>query len=167
MTFRVGDEVAIRGDLRINRGQCVYTPDQLVDGKYLKHTGHGGIWTGEIEKIDGDMALVGGGWRGFETLEIPPSSPELDAHLKSIRLAKSIAAKKLDFTILLVRSDNEYSGTVMGVTERHTVLSLGRKALIIANIDLDRPIVKGQDVTLTYANGKATVKENKNIEIER
>jgi hypothetical protein len=66
-TIQVGDVVAIRGDRRINynMNRCAYTPDQLVDGKYVKHTGHGGVWTGRVDKIDpkGEFALVGGGWR--------------------------------------------------------------------------------------------------------
>jgi len=67
MDLKIGDVVAIRGDLRINNnGQCAYTPDQLVDGKYLRHTGHGGLWTGTIEKINNGYVLVGGGWRSME-----------------------------------------------------------------------------------------------------
>ena len=69
--IRVGDVVAIRGDLRINNdGRCAYTADQLVNGKYVRHSGHGGIWTGVVEKIDNDRALVGGGWRTLETYEV-------------------------------------------------------------------------------------------------
>ncbi len=69
--LKVGDTVAIRGDLRLRMdGSCQYTPEQLVDGKYLKHTGHGGIWTGKVSKICGDEALVGGGWRHVSSYEI-------------------------------------------------------------------------------------------------
>lgn len=75
MALKIGDVVAIRGDVRINtNGQCAYTPDQLVDGKYLKHN-NGGIWTGVIEKIRNDIAFVGGGWRGVECLEVMFNSP--------------------------------------------------------------------------------------------
>lgn len=67
----VGDIVAIRGDNRINNnGQCAYDDCQLVDGKYLKHTGHGGIWNGRVSKVKGDMALVEGAWRGIANLEV-------------------------------------------------------------------------------------------------
>jgi len=60
--IRVGDVVAIRGDLRLRMdGSCQYTPNQLALGKYLKHQTHGGVWTGIVEKIEGDMARVGGG----------------------------------------------------------------------------------------------------------
>ena len=69
--LKVGDLVAIRGDLRINLdGRCAYTPDQLIGGRYLRHTGHGGIWTGTVNKISKDgqeaRALVGGGWRNLD-----------------------------------------------------------------------------------------------------
>lgn len=75
MTIKVGDTVAIRGDKRMNylgRGKwiCAYTPDQLIDGKYLKHTGHGGVWTGKVEVIKDDMARVGITWMGIEMLEV-------------------------------------------------------------------------------------------------
>jgi hypothetical protein len=70
-TIKVGDVVAIRGDRRINNnGQCAYTPDQLFQGKYVKHAYNGEIWTGVVKKIDGDMALVGGGWRQLDSYEV-------------------------------------------------------------------------------------------------
>ena len=53
VTARVGDVVCLRGDLAFNGGQCCYTPDQLVDGKYIRHTGHGGISLGDLS---GDSA---------------------------------------------------------------------------------------------------------------
>lgn len=71
MSVQVGDLVAIRGDLRLRiDGTCQYTPDQLVDGKYVKHTGHGGAWTGRVKSIKGDEALVGGGWRHVSRYEL-------------------------------------------------------------------------------------------------
>ncbi|UVD32804.1 hypothetical protein [Pseudomonas phage PH826] len=67
MLIKVGDIVAIRGDLRKKHGgTCQYLPEQLVGGKYLKHAGTGEMWTGRVSKIQGDMAKVGGGWRGIE-----------------------------------------------------------------------------------------------------
>lgn len=73
--MKVGDTVAIRGDLQVHYypwcgWRCRYSPEQLVLGKYVKHTGHGGIWLGVVEKIAGDMALVGGAWRGVEMYEV-------------------------------------------------------------------------------------------------
>lgn len=73
--IQVGDTVAIRGDKMVSYNPayrkvvCRYLPEQLVDGKYVMHTGHGGIWMGIVEKISGDMAFVGGGWRGIEFYE--------------------------------------------------------------------------------------------------
>ncbi|AGS81705.1 hypothetical protein PAK_P30083 [Pseudomonas phage PAK_P3] len=68
MPIKVGDIVAIRGDLRKkNDGSCQYLPEQLVDGKFLKHAGTGEIWTGQVTRVQGDMAKVGGGWRGVES----------------------------------------------------------------------------------------------------
>jgi len=75
LKVKVGDIVAIRGDLRLRYdGICEYTEDQLVLGKYIKHIGHKGIWTGIIEKLgkyyDHHMAFVGGGWRSVDFLDV-------------------------------------------------------------------------------------------------
>lgn len=68
--LQVGDTVAIRGDRRLRMdGSSEYAPEQLVDGKYVRHTGHGGVWTGRVDKIQGDEALVGGGWRHVSRYE--------------------------------------------------------------------------------------------------
>ena len=73
--LKVGNTVAIRGDLQISlptwgqKWRCRYDSEQLVQGKYLKRTGTNGIWTGIVKKINGDMAFVGGGWRGICFLE--------------------------------------------------------------------------------------------------
>ena len=67
----VGDTVMIRGDLRINylTGKCMYFPEQLVDGKYVKHASENRPWTGKVSRIDDDMAFVGGMWRNVSLLE--------------------------------------------------------------------------------------------------
>jgi len=65
--MKVGDKVMIRGDRR-TAGK--YAPEQLVDGKYVKRLGTDEPWIGTVEKIDGDMAKVGGGWRGIEMYEV-------------------------------------------------------------------------------------------------
>jgi hypothetical protein len=71
MELGVGDVVAIRGDMRKrNDGVCQYLPGQLILNKYIKHNGHGGIWTGIVEKIDNGRALVGGGWRFINRYEV-------------------------------------------------------------------------------------------------
>ncbi len=75
MEIKIGDTVALRGDKRMNyigngKYVCAYTDDQLVDGKYVRHTGHGGIWTGVVERIDGDMVKVAGAWRGIGMVEV-------------------------------------------------------------------------------------------------
>ena len=70
--LKVGDVVKIRGDKRINNnGQCAYTDDQLIDGKYVKHAHQNKAWSGEISKINDakSLALVGGGWRHFDSYE--------------------------------------------------------------------------------------------------
>lgn len=76
MQIKVGDIVAIRGDKRVTysrqypEGRCVYDYSQLVDGKYVKHTGTGEIWTGRVDKIRGEAVLIGGGYFGMEICEV-------------------------------------------------------------------------------------------------
>lgn len=57
-------------------GGCQYTPEQLVDGKYVRYTVHGGILTGVVDKVQGDMALVAGCWRRVDAYEVMPPSQE-------------------------------------------------------------------------------------------
>lgn len=65
--MNIGDRVMIRGDRRTS-GK--YSTEQLVDGKYVKKFGTTEPWTGKVKKIEGDMVLVGGGWRGVEMYEV-------------------------------------------------------------------------------------------------
>lgn len=73
--MKIGDTVAIRGDLRKQySGQCEYTEEQLVDGKYVRNTKTGGIWLGKITKIavSGDLVRLDGrrNWYGIPSLEV-------------------------------------------------------------------------------------------------
>jgi hypothetical protein len=71
MELKKGDIVAIRGDKRTNNdGRCSYLNEDMIDGKYLKHIGHGGIWTGKVKSIYDGYALVGGCWRPFDCYEV-------------------------------------------------------------------------------------------------
>lgn len=65
--MKVGDTVMIRGDRR-TAGK--YTPDQLVNGKYVKKFGTNEPWTGKVREVSGDMVLVDAGWRGIEMYEV-------------------------------------------------------------------------------------------------
>ena len=53
MEIKTGDVVAVMGDKDGNH-------------TYLRHAGRGGIWTGVVEEIEGDRALVGGSWRPLD-----------------------------------------------------------------------------------------------------
>lgn len=81
--LKVGDTVVIRGDKQWNSqiNKCCYSPDQLVDGKYLKHTGTGKVWTSKITKItdDGTMAQLGSGYWGINLLEKYPNEEYLNS----------------------------------------------------------------------------------------
>lgn len=75
--IHLGDIVAIRGEDRINNdGKCAYTPDQMIDG-LLKHTGHEGIWTGKVLKVNSERVFVGGRWwlREYCKVMFSPTKP--------------------------------------------------------------------------------------------
>lgn len=75
--FSIGDTVAIRGDRCFSFGKCTYTPDQLIDGKFLKRPGTEEMWTGTVQEIqDIDVCFLlkvssgkNGGWREAEKYE--------------------------------------------------------------------------------------------------
>lgn len=46
---------------------------------------------------------------------------------------------------------------VVGLTDRHVVMGLGRSALICAQTDLDRDVVKGELVSVVFEGGKGRV----------
>lgn len=68
--LKVGDIVAIIGKTKKNGGRWQHK-SQLFNGKYVKNINHGGIWTGDIKKINKKegMALVGGIWRYLDMYE--------------------------------------------------------------------------------------------------
>ena len=58
-TIKVGDVVAILGDRRLRSdGTCQYTADQLVQGKYVRHAVHKGIWTGVVTRINATFGYI-------------------------------------------------------------------------------------------------------------
>lgn len=80
---------------------------------------------------------------------------------KSLFHAQKIASEKASFEQADSSIDKAYSGKVMGVTDCHVVLSLGRTALIVAQSDLDRVPVKDEEVSVTFKDGKGMVQPGK------
>jgi hypothetical protein len=75
-----GDIIAIRGDLA-NKTERTgkYHPEQLVNGKYVRHTGHHGVWTAKVKAIvlDGEYAAIeGGGAWALDLCEVYDESME-------------------------------------------------------------------------------------------
>lgn len=70
MKIMVGDVVAIDGTKRLRcDGTCQYTAEQMADGLLL-NPNTGRVWTATIQKVEGDMAFVAGGWRGVDSLVV-------------------------------------------------------------------------------------------------
>ena len=71
--------------------------------------------------------------------------------------AALIADEKVHASTVDAKVDMKFSGKVMGVTEHHAVLSLGRSAAIIALSDLDRVPLAGEMVGVVFKGGKGLV----------
>lgn len=76
---------------------------------------------------------------------------------KSLEQAKKLAAQKGSFVVVDSAANAEHSGVVLGVTDRHVVVSMGRSALILAKNDLDRVPETGQSVKVKYSGGRGVV----------
>ena len=77
---------------------------------------------------------------------------------ESLREAKKIASDKGVFTLVEPRLDQVIQiAKVIGLTEHHAVLSLGRSAAIIALSDLDRVPLAGEMVGVVFKAGKGVV----------
>lgn len=97
---------------------------------------------------------------GKLTYDIPFSfDPFWEKKMKrqSIVDARNIASEKDSFDEINTGVNKTYEGKVMGVTEGHVVLSVGRNALIVAKSDLDRIPTKDESVILSFKEGKGIV----------
>lgn len=75
--------------------------------------------------------------------------------------AELIAREKGTYSTLTSKSEQVLAGKVLGVTEFHVVLSLGRSAAIVMKSDLSRVPEKGEDVTITFNGDKGLVADPK------
>lgn len=75
----------------------------------------------------------------------------------SLHDALIVAKTKANQELACLSDGYEYEGPIMGVTNSHTVQSLGRMAVLHKNADLDRVPVKGEDVHIGYQGGKGIV----------
>jgi hypothetical protein len=76
---------------------------------------------------------------------------------QSHRDAEAIAVAKGDFGYANVLADQIIAGSVMGVTNQHIVVSLGRAATIIAQADLNRVPAAGEMATISFKGGKGVL----------
>lgn len=100
-----------------------------------------------------------------ELTGVAPTSHGIDPQ-KELEKAVKIANEKESFAFLRNLADQSYSGKVMGLTELHVVLSLGRTALIITQADIDKVPSMDDDVVVKFAGGKGVVLSVKNKEVD-
>lgn len=101
--------------------------------------------------------------------QILANGVSVESILQSFVDARKTACQKASFEQADASVDKAYSGKVMGVTDCHVVLSLGRTALIVAQSDLDRVPEQGEEVAVTFKGGKGMVQPGKgrDQEVER
>lgn len=80
--------------------------------------------------------------------------------------AERIASQKGEFGYADLTADRPIFGRVMGVTEEHVVLSLGRSATILEKSDLSRVPAKDEDVTIAVRDGRAIVADQRANEVD-
>lgn len=86
---------------------------------------------------------------------------------ESLRAAQEIGKQKE----LVIQADpamgNKYEGKILGVTDQHVVVSLGRSALIVDKRDVDRVPAVEDNVKLAFAGGKGVFEVVKGVVLGR
>lgn len=86
---------------------------------------------------------------------------------ESLQAAQKIGKQKE----LVIQADpamgNKYEGKILGVTDQHVVVSLGRSALIVDKRDVDRVPAVEDNVKLAFAGGKGVFEVVKGVGVER
>lgn len=76
---------------------------------------------------------------------------------KSAIEAEAIARQKGPYAVIDAKIDQSLLGKVLGVTDSHVVLSLGRSAAIVAQSDLSRVPAMGEEATIVFKGGNGLV----------
>lgn len=85
----------------------------------------------------------------------------------SLTDAATIATQKESYTVADPSVDRHHEGKVLGVTDQHVVLSIGRAAVILAQEDIDKVPAIGDDVVVKFAGGKGSVELVKGKEVDQ
>ena len=92
---------------------------------------------------------------------------EIGSEVDCFQAAQKLAEQKETVTIADPDQGKTYSGKVLGVTDHHVVVSLGRSALIIEKRDIDRIPAVEENVTLKFENGKGVFQPPKSLDMGR
>lgn len=85
----------------------------------------------------------------------------------SLTDAATIATQKESYTVADPSVDRRHEGKVLGVTDQHVVLSIGRSAVVLAQADIDKVPAKGDDVVVNFTGGKGSVEPVKGKEVNQ
>lgn len=85
----------------------------------------------------------------------------------SLTDAATIATQKESYTVADPSVDRRHEGKVLGVTDQHVVLSIGRAAVVLAQEDIDKVPAIGDDVVVKFAGGKGSVELVKGKEVDQ
>lgn len=86
---------------------------------------------------------------------------------ESLADAKKIAQQKESFAVVDAGLDKKYSGKVLGITDHHVVVSLGRSALIVGKSDIDRVPMVDENIALNVSGGKGVIDPAKTVDLGR
>jgi hypothetical protein len=86
---------------------------------------------------------------------------------ESLRAAQEIGKQKELVIEVDPAKGNKYEGKILGVTDHHVVVSLGRSALIVNKRDVDRVPAVEDNVKLAFAGGKGVFEVVKGVGVVR
>lgn len=111
-------------------------------------------------------ALTGNIIRLFESVE---TSLAFDSSIPqaSMPTAQDIAKQKGEYFFANPAENKTFEGKILGVTDQHVVVSLGRSALIVNKRDVDRVPAVEDNVKLAFAGGKGVFEVVKGVGVER
>lgn len=87
--------------------------------------------------------------------------------MDSLVLAEEIVDEKGRRPIVYPSPESSYFGKVLGLTDQHVVVSLGRSSLIVDKSSLDRVPKENENIDLKFINGRGVLNTNKSVDLGR
>lgn len=168
------DALEIHGVRDLNAGNIDAGTQFEVDYENPEmHSVYAHLKAGELECV-GDMATHSAAVEyemsrqyGLEVKDFSKCGDVAKQARASELEAQVIAGTKESFVAVNAVNDQVLSGKVMGITDLHLVLSLGRSAAILLQSDLSRVPAMGEHAEVVFKNGRGVVSDPKGKEVGR